>query len=536
MNRLKIGFVALAVVVGSGGGYAQKAVPAKAQAPAKFGNQTAITPARLKAHLEFIASDELEGRDTPSRGLDIATMYVATQLKLWGAKPAGENGTFFQPVRLTRTRLDTSNSSIVVAGKTYGFGDGFRGASSGFQADGRAVYVGHGHMVKKKGIDPYAGLDVKGKILVVASGLPKDVTAQDLQGAAGDDYMTPQVAMQKLGAVGVIIVPTAAELARWNPLDPIVIRGVELEMQAGSGGGASIATAGPELVRALFAGERISAEDAMKGADAPAAGFALAENKIVRINMTDKKEVLTSNNVVAIVPGSDPVLKNEYVAFGAHIDHVGMDPNLPGDKIYNGADDDGSGTVGILEIAHAFLTGPRPKRSTLFVWHVGEEKGLWGATYYTAKPTVDLKKVVAQLNIDMIGRSKQAGDTNPANAVLTGPNEIYVVGSTKMSTDLQRVSETVNKSFLKLNFNYKYDDPKDPEQIFYRSDHYLYAQKGIPIIFYFDGVHEDYHQPGDEVQEIDFAKLSKVARTVYATGWQLANNLKRPVVDKPLKG
>jgi len=206
-----------------------------------------------------------------------------------------------------------------------------------------------------------------------------------------------------------------------------------------------------------------------------------------------------------------------------------------GDRIFNGADDDGSGTVSILEIAHAFLTGAKPKRSLLFVWHCGEEKGLWGSSYYVEHPTVDLKNVVAQLNIDMIGRSKAAGDTNAANKVLTGPDEIYVVGSTKMSTDLQKASESVNADFLKLKFNYKYDDPADQERIFYRSDHYNYARKGVPIIFYFDGVHEDYHRVSDQVERIDFQKMSKVARTVYATGWDLANAARRPVVDKPLK-
>jgi Zn-dependent M28 family amino/carboxypeptidase len=308
-------------------------------------NDKAITPGRLKAHLELVASDLLEGRDTPSRGLDLATLYVATQLKLWGATPAGDNGTFFQDVPQSR------------------------------------------------------------------------------------------------GA----------------------------------------------------------------------------------------------HNVVAIVPGSDPKLKDEYVAYGAHIDHVGMKGGGTGDRIFNGADDDGSGTVSILEIAHALLTGPRPKRSALFVWHVGEEKGLWGSDYFTKNPTVNLKNVIAQLNIDMIGRSKAVGDTKDANKVLTGADEIYVVGSTKMSTDLQKLSESVNKGYLNLKFNYKYDDPKDQEQIFYRSDHYNYARMGIPIIFYFDGVHEDYHAVGDEVSKIDFDKMTRVARTVFKTGWALANADKRPVVDKPLK-
>lgn len=331
-------------------------VPALGQ---KYPNDQAITPDRLHAHLEYVASDEMGGRDTPSLGLDLTSKYLATQLNLWGAKPGGDGGSFFQKIKLVKNR----------------------------------------------------------------------------PAAPGD---------------------TTTEGVTWT------------------------------------------------------------------------------QNVVAIIPGTDPKLAKEYVAFGAHSDHIGTRKSGDGDRIYNGADDDGSGTVAILEIAHAFLTGKRPKRSLIFVWHCGEEKGLWGSKHFVDNPTVPLKDIVAQLNIDMIGRSKKSDDTNPANKVLTGPHEIYVVGSTKMSTDLQRVSEAVNKSFLKLAFNYKYDDPKDTENIFYRSDHYNYAAKGIPIIFYFDGVHEDYHRPGDEVSKIDFEKMAKVTRTVYATGWTIANLDKRPVVDKPL--
>src|SRR5262249_45251598 len=150
--------------------------------------------------------------------------------------------------------------------------------------------------------------------------------------------------------------------------------------------------------------------------------------------------------------------------------------------------------VGLLEMAQAFASGPRPKRSILFVWHAGEEKGLIGSKYFTTYPTVPIDKIITQLNIDMIGRSKPAGDTNPANAELTGPDEIYVVGSKKMSTDLGNISESVNASLYNMKFNYKLDDPNDPLRIFYRSDHYNYAMKGIPIIFYFDGIHEDYHR------------------------------------------
>jgi Zn-dependent M28 family amino/carboxypeptidase len=256
--------------------------------------------------------------------------------------------------------------------------------------------------------------------------------------------------------------------------------------------------------------------------------------KKLSFNVSIKYEETNTQNVVGVLEGSDPILKNEYVAIGAHYDHVGIGTPVDGDAIYNGADDDGSGTVAVLSIAEAFAKGPRPKRSLLFVWHAGEEKGLLGSRYITDFPVIPLDRIVAQLNIDMIGRSKQNGDTVPRNKDLSGPDEIYVIGSKMMSTDLGEVSESVNKTFLKLNFNYRYDDPKDTNRFFFRSDHFNYARKGIPIIFYFDGVHEDYHRPSDHADKIDYRKMERVTRTVLATTWTLANRPTRPVVDKKL--
>ena len=508
---------------------------AAVHAQTTIGNEKAITPERLRSHLELIASDELEGRDTPSRGLDFATLYVATQLKLWGAKPAGDDGTFYQRIALTQRKLDTAQSTIGMGGKTFSFGDGFRYASRAANTNGALVYAGHGYMIAAKGVDPFKGLDVKGKILVVASGLPAGITQADLIGTPGTDYSWASLSAQKNGAIALITIPDAATLANWNSERSQIIGGIEFGTTPHGGRGIPEIIAGPALTAALFEGEAVSASDAAKGTNAPEKGFSFASGKTINLSIVEKRDVQYARNVVAVVPGSDPKLRSEYVAFGAHIDHVGTDPNLPGDKIYNGADDDGSGTVSILEIAHAFLTGPRPKRSCLFVWHIGEEKGLWGSAYYTDHPTVDLKQVVAQLNIDMIGRSRPPANTDPRNAALSGLDSIYVIGTTMMSSDLQKVSEKTNNSFLKIKYDYRYDDPKDPEQFFFRSDHYNYARKGIPILFYFDGVHEDYHQVGDEVSKIDFRKMSRVAKTVYATGLALANGAKRPVVDKPLK-
>jgi Zn-dependent M28 family amino/carboxypeptidase len=190
----------------------------------------------------------------------------------------------------------------------------------------------------------------------------------------------------------------------------------------------------------------------------------------------------------------------------------------------------------VLAIAEALARpgAPRPKRSLLFVWHAGEEHGLWGSRYFVRYPTVPLANIVAQLNIDMIGRSKKPGDTNPRNRNLSGPNEIYVIGSRMMSTELGALSERVNKAAGLLSFDYKYDDPDDPERLFYRSDHYSYAEKGIPIIFYFDGVHQDYHRVSDEVDKIDFAKMQRVTQTIYLTAREIANLPRRPRVNKRL--
>jgi Zn-dependent M28 family amino/carboxypeptidase len=185
-------------------------------------------------------------------------------------------------------------------------------------------------------------------------------------------------------------------------------------------------------------------------------------------------------------------------------------------------------------MAEAFAHNPRPKRSILFVWHCGEEKGLWGSRYFTENPTVPLNQVVTQLNIDMIGRSKPQSDTNPRDAELSGANEIYVIGSKMMSTELGELSDRVNQSYLNINYNFKYDDPNDPNQFFFRSDHYNYARRGVPIIFWFDGEHVDYHRPGDEVSKIDFQKMERVTRTIFLTGWELANLPTRPKVDKQL--
>jgi hypothetical protein len=506
-----------------------------------------ITGARLKEHLSFVASDAMEGRDTPSKGLDATAKYIADELKKLGLKPAGDDGTYFQRIALKREKIDPARTTFTLDEQAYKYGDDFLVSGASGAAEGPLVFVGHGWIVKSKNIDAYKGIDVKDKIMIVAgTGLTPGMSRADVNGRVGVDYDDAESYGQRNGARGLIVVPRprGGNMERWWQL----VRGsgergsyrVErFTTQTSSSSQLPTVYASQKLLDALFAGEAVSGADVMTQAQSSGAtsatAFALSPKKRVKFAVASVSDTATTQNVVAVLEGRDPSLKNEYVALGAHYDHIGVGaPDASGDRINNGADDDGSGTVSILTIAEAFAKGARPKRSLLFVWHCGEEKGLWGSQYFTNYPTVPLDRVVAQLNIDMIGRSKKEGDTNPANVNLSGPNEVYVIGSKMMSTDLGALSERVNSSFLNLAFNYKYDDPRDTERLFFRSDHFNYARKGVPIIFYFDGVHEDYHRPSDSVEKIDFQKMERIARTVFATATELANAPVRPRVDKQL--
>ncbi len=507
----------------------------------RFGNTEGITAQQLKNYLEFIASDELEGRDTPSRGLDIAAMYIADHLKTWGVKPAGDNGSYFQKFPLKRSKIDAQNVRLELNGQPFVYGEDF--FSSLTQANVPAsnlVYVGHGWVIKSKNINAYQGIDVRDKIVVVVNSLPKGITFNDLSGKPGDDWFSPQLYAQANGAKAVIAFGTFNDLANWQ-----ATRWRQTERGAVNFGNPQnqitvpTITASPRLLNAIFQGEKSSGANIfVKGIQQDfVEPFELKPTKKISLNVALKNDTVYTQNVVGILEGSDPVLKNEYVAIGAHYDHVGMNPFAAGDdKIWNGADDDGSGTVAVLSMAEAFSkSAQRPKRSILFIWHAGEEKGLWGSEYFSNNPTVPINSIITQLNIDMIGRSQKLNEeVKPRNKELTKQGEVYLIGSKMMSSELGEISEATNNAFLKMNFNYRYDDPADPQQFFYRSDHYNYAKKGIPIIFYMDGDHEDYHQPSDSVEKIDFEQMEKIARTIFATGWELANRATRPRVDKPL--
>lgn len=504
-----------------------------------------ISAAQLRDYLSFIASDEMEGRDTPSRGLDTTARFLAMNLSRWGFKPAGDDGTYFQKIALSRDVIDRAETRVEVNGQALALGDDYiPSARPAAITAAPIVFAGNGWLIKSKGIDSYKDVDAKGKIAVVfgpANAYPRGIKPSDLSGKRGEDWLNAAEYAQKQGVVAMVVIPDFQYLANWDRnRSRVTERGVMRvdKFQPAAAMQIPQIVISPRVAEALFAGERQSAQSLFESnyqGQAPPEPFALSADKKLSIAVRVKSDSATTQNVVGVFEGSDPVLKNEYVALGAHYDHVGVGIPVRGDAIYNGADDDGSGTTALLAMAEALTKARvRPKRSVLFVWHAGEEKGLWGSRYFTTYPTLPLEQIVTQINIDMIGRSKKEGDTNVRNAELSRPDEIYVIGSKMMSTELGELTESVNKQYLNLTYDYRYDDPSDPNRFFFRSDHYNYARKGIPIVFFFDGEHEDYHKPGDSVDKIDFAKMEKVTRTIYLTLWEVANRPARPKVDKPL--
>ncbi len=514
-----------------------------------------ITAEQLREYLYFVASDEMEGRDTPSRGLDLTAQFMALMLKRWKFKPAGDNGTFFQKMALSRDAVIPANAILQINGEQFLYGrDFFANATSGAAMNAPMVFGGNGWLVKSKGLEPLKDLNVRGKIVVIyADNAPRGVSFRELfeSGRRGEAWADPMTYAKQQGAAGIIAVGTPNIVKNWETLRRQRETGDYRVDKLTKSREKNLPTVflSPTAAEKLFSGESFDLKKITEiyNSTEPMPAFEFGAGKTANLSVETKVETADTQNVVAVWEGSDPTLKNEYVAIGAHYDHDGVNPYAPGeDKIWNGADDDGSGTVAVLAIAETLAKAAvRPKRSVLFVWHAGEEKGLWGSEYFNKFPTVDIKNVVAQLNIDMIGRSKKPGyqapcDVNlrpgqrPCNAELSGENEIYVIGSEMMSSTLGAVTKATNSSYLNLTYNYKYDDPQDPNRFFFRSDHFNYAVNNIPIVFWFDGVHEDYHRPTDNPDKIDYQKMEKVTRTIFLTLWEIAELRQRPAVDKQL--
>jgi hypothetical protein len=491
-----------------------------------------ITVGDLKKHLSFLASDELGGRFTLSPSNRVAARYLASQLESYGYRGAARDGSFFQKVPLSYRSVDLPNSHVSINGlgsrQRFGYTAGFAVETpEDMSFRGDLVFVRYGIASPVNRYDDYAGLNVKNKIVVAIDGVPESLRGLRL---SADEEV--ERAARARGAVGAIKIPSAQLLTTWNEVMSFVANQQQLGLpprRSASAKSVPSVTAGPELIKALAKAMGKESVDLTSAANKDLRQMEIPASADVRLRV-DVKEAPLCQNVAGILEGADPKLKDEYVVLSAHYDHLKTGDN--GD-VYNGADDDGSGTVSVLEIAQAFSVGPRPMRSILVIFHTGEELGLFGSSFNTDyEPIVPLERLVANFNIDMVGRSRPDGNTDPRDRALTDKDSLYVIGADKLSSELSQLSEQTNLDTERLKFDYTYNDERHPERFYYRSDHYNYAKHGVPVIFYFTGVHRDYHKATDDVEKIDFVKMERIVRLVFATGWRVANLDHRIVVDK----
>ncbi|HKV93375.1 MAG TPA: M28 family peptidase [Candidatus Angelobacter sp.] len=495
--------------------------PAAVVLPAVPTTVDSITPGELKMHLEFLSSPELGGRYTLAPNFGIAARYLAAHLEAYGFHGAGDHGDFLQTFQVVSTKPDTAKSSLEMTktGKTssYHFGDFYLSGITTGEAQGQVVFVGAGISSPSQHHDDYSGLDVKGKIVLIASGVPSGIDSFRL-GANEEGEGAARVH----GAVGVMQIPPQRlmDFMRNKGFQDRAAARENIRLAREAEGKLPTVVLGPNLAEELVAACGMDLKSLL---DAAAHKQPLTPKKTdvsVRMAVAMQLTHTTTQNVAGILDGSDPKLKNEYVVFSAHYDHLKTGPS---GEIYPGADDDGSGTTAILTIAHA-MSLDKPKRSVLVMFHAGEELGLLGSEYNTDyAPVVPLEQMVVDLNIDMIGRSRPQGDKALEDEHLTDSNTVYLVGANRISKELNQISEETNAEFQKMKLDYYYNDPNNPERIYFRSDHWNYAKHGVPIIFYFDGTHVDYHRPTDTIDKIDFSKMTKITRLVFETGWRIAN-------------
>jgi len=473
----------------------------------------------LKEHLFVYASDEFEGRETGKPGQKKAVEYIKNYYAELGIPAAKANGNYIQKVPLTVSKVP--QGKIIVADKEFVLGEDILTFSKAEGTVPNIVYVGFG--IEEGSYSDYSNLDVTDKVVLMKFGEPKNEDGSYL--ISGTDEKSvwsnmsesvgkrAELAAQK-GAKGVLY---------YDPDNYARYKRYFDFMKTNNSGRMELKEENKDDFLILVNDAAIDAiYPSLKNNNTPEVVNIGIDMQIISAN-----DDIDSENVAAILKGSKK--PNEYVIISSHLDHIGVTAD---GKINNGADDDGSGTVAMLEIAEAFKKaadeGNGPERSIVFLHVTGEEKGLLGSRYYTDfDPIFPLKNTVANLNIDMIGRidPKRSGDRN----------YVYLIGSDKLSSELHELSENINSKYTNIEFDYKYNDENDPNRFYYRSDHYNFAKNNIPIIFYFNGTHDDYHRPGDTPDKINYDLLKNRSQLIFHTAWEVANRPEKVIVDKATK-
>ena len=497
-----------------------------------------ITAAQLARDLAFLSSDELRGRNTPSPGYDTAAEFIVARLRKAGVEPLGDDGTYFQRYEMHESRVDTEQTWLEVEGRRFAFGDDvvLRSFAEEVSGSKNAVYVGHGWTVEAKGIDPFAGLDVKGKV-VIAHGpraLPADVEIQQI-GRVTPGARNVVTEAARRGAAAVIFIPQASALEGWERSRNQALTRKELIPSVPSAYAAAPATAvlvSRAATEAIFAGEAYEGAALLEREEMRDYPPSFALKKPVTLRVQADTTVHRPYNIVGLIEGSDPKLKDEYITIEAHLDGSVGTRTVDGDSIYNSADDNASGSAANLLIAE-HIGATKPKRSLIFIWDSGEEQGLWGTRYFVANPPVPLDRIVAHVNIDMIGASRKPGSSDADDERVTRFNEVKLIGPGVLSDSVDALLQRVNDAYLKMNFDRSWDKA-DSEFFYPRTDAGPFLERGILTIGFTTGVHDRYHLPADEADALDPAQMETIARTILASIAALANWEQRPGIDKDI--
>ncbi len=500
--------------------------------PVPFGKT--IQSADLKVLLNKLASAEMQGRETGEEGQRRAAKYIAEQFKNLGLPPVGDKNNYEQDILLVKEGW--KNIGITVEGKDFKNRTDFYVFPS-FNPNQPSlslkdvVFIGYG--IEDPAYNDYGKTDVEGKAVIFYDGEPSDkdgksvITGKELRSPWTMDWKRKVQLAKKKGALMVFIIDTKFEESMknnrkltstygWKPMDANMEKKAKEYINS--------VFISPAMAKAILGDKGDKANLAMESLREGDKFKPVKIKAKMDIRLEKDRQDLRGSNVVGFIEGSDPVLKKEYVFITAHYDHLGMSDST---VIYHGADDNGSGTSGVIEIARAFAEakkqGVGPKRSVVCMLVSGEEKGLLGSQFYVEFPMYPLDKTVVDINIDMIGR---IDDLHPKNG-----NYIYVIGSDRLSSELHNINEDANERYTKLELDYKYNAKDDPNHFYERSDHYNFAERGIPAIFFFNGTHADYHRPTDTVEKIDFDALAKRAQLAFYTAWDIANRPSKLVVD-----
>jgi len=484
----------------------------------------------LRSNLEILASDLFEGRETATRGEQLAALFISKELTKYGVKPFGDDGTYFQFFDIMVRKVEPETELTIISShgvsKVLKLGDDFYLSKEKVPADrykgveSNIVFAGFGITAASYNYNDYNGIDVEGKVVLIQAGIPEvdaeRFSAQDRKRFSDRNYKIENA--KKQGATGVLMILGGKKVKYWEYIKKYALSPSESLLNTDEENNYSIPVAilSEESGKYLLLDEENSYDEILEASEKgkSLSGFDLTK-KIV-FNYKVNSEIKQGRNVIGIIEGTKEKLKDEYVVLTAHYDHEG----IVGGVIYNGADDNGSGTVAILEAGRRLAHLKNNNRSILIIFHGGEEKGLLGSEYLT-KNGEFINNVICGINVDMVGRE----DTE----------SIFSIGSGNLSTELYKLVEKVNSQTVKFELDYTFDEPNDPNRYYYRSDHYNYAKRNIPIVFFYDHMTDDYHEPTDDVDKINFEIIEKVSTLITELALKISNLDHRLKVDKHLE-